>query len=648
MKIDTSLIPESAYIETIDFEDGDTADIITTVLSADKENSSGFCAFSRQFEANRAGLRELWEFTRHKIFYKTDEYGTQKVKVPPALWKVKQGDCKSKTLFINHVLRCLGIPYIIRFISQGSGDYTHVYTIAILDGKQIILDSVYDYFNAETGYLRKKDFNMTKISTIRGIIPDTNQYDRVGTADDPEVLELAEQLMELAQAQAIEIQQRKKYVTPAAPINYVGMTEGEALLEILKQRVKIIGVMKDAKNTDIALNMVQSAIRTGKIPTASNDENLIDLQARIGKYLTMNNPATGYGLRQAAFNYKKTKAFQQVDEISSFPYCMNNHWFVDQGGTGTPLDPYQYIKLTHCTPQTWAGLNNGAPPYKYFEYGRAMKAYRTKWDDSGALFRSIMEDLKIELGAGIGATTGTYNLYWFLNNNMIDLTNEALKQRMPVLSNWANDLFRADNTRTDGTVGTAMLYTFVPDLTQLAIQGVTPGDFPGIVTTKMVFQQQYMDSCTNFSTISTSVFKGLSENGIIFDFSETPDRILSAFLKEYNPGVADGGLSAAIIAGVIVIVGLIIDAVASNSNKGGADANALDSSAADTAQFRSQSQSTLFDELDFLTQTGGTGSGGGSGGGNNTNGKKDSSSMMPLALALAVFIIAKRNKNKNN
>ena len=170
--IDTSSIPASKGKKETQHEDGSTEDIISSILEIDAESGKEMCNFAQQFKDGLNGLKRLFKFVRDEIKYKEDGFKEQNIKTPPALWALKYGDCKSKTIFINSVLYCLGIPYIIRFtrFDRESTEMRHVYTIAYLNGRPIILDTVYKKFGKEKPYSYKRDFKpMTKINKISGI-----------------------------------------------------------------------------------------------------------------------------------------------------------------------------------------------------------------------------------------------------------------------------------------------------------------------------------------------------------------------------------------------------------------------------------------------------------------------------------------------
>ena len=167
--MNVGLIPTPDYKEKIYHDKGNTDDIIHVVLkgcSADIKN--GFKEFCKGFSKDENGLRELWSFIKYRIVYKVDDDGRQDILLPAALWDRGWGDCKSKTVFTIHVLRCLGIPYQVRFTGYSGKSLTQVYALAYIDGEEYIIDTVFDFFNREKKYKHKKDFDMTKISMISG------------------------------------------------------------------------------------------------------------------------------------------------------------------------------------------------------------------------------------------------------------------------------------------------------------------------------------------------------------------------------------------------------------------------------------------------------------------------------------------------
>lgn len=247
--MDVGLIPKADGIESVIHRDGSTEDIMEVVVNAsNKKVKKDFCKFAQQFDRSEEGLRKLWSFVKYKITYKVDPDGRQDILLPSALFERGYGDCKSKTVFIVHVLKCLNIPYIIRFTTYvKNGNMSHVYPIAYLDGKHIIVDSVYDFFNREKKYSEKTDVNMTKISMISGLrTPDID-------AD--------------VKARLTDIKQKQEIVTPQEYVDMSGSI-GETRSFLLKRQLQLLRAFasdnpKKVTEYNQAINLLDKAIVKG-------------------------------------------------------------------------------------------------------------------------------------------------------------------------------------------------------------------------------------------------------------------------------------------------------------------------------------------------------------------------------------------------
>jgi Transglutaminase-like superfamily len=204
----TGILPAQGN-EKVHYENGKTIDIQDIIFRVNKKDIwKQTEKFSAQFSKDLKGLRALWRFVKEGIEYQEDPIGFQYVQHPAALWQSKLGDCKSFTLFIVSVLQNLGIPYLIRFTAYRKGDVTHVYPVAILDGQEVILDAVWDFFDAEKPFYRKEDFKfqkeMSQIVEISGLgavrsVSETVAAFNAATKDIPNSI-LKNDITEMSQA----------------------------------------------------------------------------------------------------------------------------------------------------------------------------------------------------------------------------------------------------------------------------------------------------------------------------------------------------------------------------------------------------------------------------------------------------------------
>ena len=248
-----------------------TNDIVQLMLWAEDKAKKFTEEFSKVVSPDYRGMRDLHDFILENIEYKRDPRSSQWVKSPGLLWRDRQGDCKSYTLFIVSVLQNLGIPYIMRFVSYKKKEKrpTHVYPIAIIDGQEIIIDVVYSQigggrFNKEKPYMHKQDYG-PGLAYIEGmedqqaffdtLLEIDQQIDDVYLQDDLTKMNQGE-LFRYQEAQRLNIiadqtndpskRSRLKLASGAlragsiAMISGIGNTEeGEKVLNFLRQTSKM-------------------------------------------------------------------------------------------------------------------------------------------------------------------------------------------------------------------------------------------------------------------------------------------------------------------------------------------------------------------------------------------------------------------------
>lgn len=159
-------------------EQGYTEDIVCCVLDTFKK----FCEQGYYYVDSLKGdtdidtLHNIANYVCNNITYKVDPDGVQLIKTPHRLIDDGFGDCKSYSIFICSILSCIGIKNKFRFAGyNGSGEYTHVYPIAIIDGKDYVIDCVAIQQNKaklfeEVNFTKMKDVvNSTRISVLSGL-----------------------------------------------------------------------------------------------------------------------------------------------------------------------------------------------------------------------------------------------------------------------------------------------------------------------------------------------------------------------------------------------------------------------------------------------------------------------------------------------
>jgi hypothetical protein len=281
-KISTSSIPAADNIIEHKYENGTTWDIIKVILAADSKLSDYMCEFASQFEKSYSGLYDMWYWVHNNIKYKADsevfdrskgrKIQHEKIKDPRVTWADGYGDCKSFSLFIASLLRCQGIKYKYRFAAYDKEDREpkHVYVIATLNNREVILDAVHDKFDEEVDYEKKWDRMQTRISYLHG-----TKAPAVRTIKArPSVSErIADAPMNTA---------------PRPNIDINGITGGQLTLELLDDQLNILiqhygdpdGILQKARNM-IFYSKKNHFHYNNTLPTGYIDPRLYDLIRQI-------------------------------------------------------------------------------------------------------------------------------------------------------------------------------------------------------------------------------------------------------------------------------------------------------------------------------------------------------------------------------
>lgn len=612
MRIDTTNIPDAEGKKQSLDRDGDTQAIVRHILKMDKENDRRFCAFAAQFERSPEGLRKLFVFVRDKITYREDENGVQLIKTPAALWNLRVGDCKSKTLFVNQVLRCMRIPYTIRFVSYKRNHpfVTHVYSIADLDGEKIPMDTVYGSFGKEkTPYYHQQDYTMTHIMKISGV-----------GRTEPD-LDICKKLLEMKQKQS--------YIPKQEFIQFSRTTTGFARLMVFKQNLLIKKAMipEQEKLFQAAINLVDSQLKNprefhassciagvGSIPT-----ELQPVARAINAFKTMSYPAMrmhrprplqpSNGAAIRGWNQDgsyttttppiKTYKFAQnptQDKTCTLTWLQGNDieipgLFMAQGGKYAYARNSQYAK-TFDSPTKDAEGNNSTFVKEIF---KIIKQFRnTPFRDGNTVIQKCatnpltqqqicvpMTPLAAYFKSGNYSTqfsnadfdsiiqNGIYSTQYqnVRNGAMVFNHNDyrsdfmaAVRMASGIMDEYMNDTFKQE----DG-IGNGFIYGYALDARKANGQSIGLNDLPGAVLAKYGVHAGYLNGATNFSGLDYNLIKALGTNTIAFhNDGKNPDQLISelwAANKQLQNAHAVGMDPATIIGAIVALIVAIVNAV---------------------------------------------------------------------------------------
>ena len=155
-----TIILQSDQTEKTRYRNGETDDIIETILAMDADSAKWVDA--RAAECLRGAtlhetLQNVWAFVKRNTRYRADRPGHERVQSPGALFASGVGDCKSYSIAEGALLRALGIRYKYRFAAYEPGDFTHVYIVAATPEGWMPLDAVHSRPFEEVGYRKIKD-----------------------------------------------------------------------------------------------------------------------------------------------------------------------------------------------------------------------------------------------------------------------------------------------------------------------------------------------------------------------------------------------------------------------------------------------------------------------------------------------------------
>lgn len=151
-------------------KDQTTKDILKGVVIAIKEKPELTAELAKRFYDKDPvkSCEKVWHFLKKNLKYEREEKDDQTSKNLARLLYDKYGDCKHYTIFSYAILDKLGIPVAMRLVSQKilNKEPTHIYTYALINGKEYIVDPVMNDFNQECNYNYKCDLTLNKAMSM--------------------------------------------------------------------------------------------------------------------------------------------------------------------------------------------------------------------------------------------------------------------------------------------------------------------------------------------------------------------------------------------------------------------------------------------------------------------------------------------------
>lgn len=228
---------------------GGVPDIVGMIASVDASLKEDTKQLAGKYRRNEQGLKEFYEYVTREIQYKADGPEKEVIKYPSRTLRDKKGDCKSMSVLIGSFLKDKNIPYRYRFTYTDKNNPLgwHVYPIATINGKQIVMDAVVKQFNKEHPYVAKFDYAPKDIVAVSGV--NSNIGPSLSTLP------------------------KKNFIDP------YNWTEGEITAALLFEQVSILNWADPTPEKQAAKTLIQDALFLG-----------VNTQAGLEKIRQIENP----------------------------------------------------------------------------------------------------------------------------------------------------------------------------------------------------------------------------------------------------------------------------------------------------------------------------------------------------------------------
>jgi hypothetical protein len=144
-----------------------SGEIAGAILKAINESKDCANKLAPYFKAGskKESCKTIFLFLKQVVPYVKESSDNQTAKTINRILKDASkygGDCKHYATFSASICKALNIPCKLRLISQRFNDTTpnHIYTVAVINGKDVIIDPVLNNFDNEARYNYKYDINI--------------------------------------------------------------------------------------------------------------------------------------------------------------------------------------------------------------------------------------------------------------------------------------------------------------------------------------------------------------------------------------------------------------------------------------------------------------------------------------------------------
>lgn len=143
-----------------------TGEIAGAIIHAIKESEPTAQKIKQYFQNadKKVSAKMIFIFCKNLLPYKKESADRQTARTMSRIIQdaKKGGDCKHFATLSATLCKVLGIKCKLRLISQSyyNKQPNHIYTVAIIDGKEVIIDCVLKSFDTEARYNSKTDIKI--------------------------------------------------------------------------------------------------------------------------------------------------------------------------------------------------------------------------------------------------------------------------------------------------------------------------------------------------------------------------------------------------------------------------------------------------------------------------------------------------------
>jgi len=301
---------------------------INRSIKESKEDAKKICTYFEDPDPIKS-CSKVWHYLKDHLLYVREGSDEQTAKSLAKVFSDKYGDCKHYSSASYSILSALNIPVKLRLVSQkiANKEPTHIYTIAVINGKEIIIDPVMNEFNQECNYKYKCDLtNKNMMNYMNGVI-DNAELGKIKKGSGKKLIK------KLTDAKKKENEKIKKAFLDAKKKHDALLKKG--LVSAVKNVKKFAHIKKDVAVKSflwsVSKNYMGLADRL-KDANKSHHADLVKFWGAFGSFQDLANAVNKGSKKGATFsgvNYRSDRS------------NLNSSYMGEEGGSGDQAKQYE-------------------------------------------------------------------------------------------------------------------------------------------------------------------------------------------------------------------------------------------------------------------------------------------------------------------